>query len=69
MAALGAFLGWNAVPWILAAASIIGACHGLFLVAKRKRKLGVKVPFGPYLAVAAFVWFTFGYRFFIGLGE
>lgn len=69
MAALGAFLGWNALPWILAAASILGSCHGLCIVAERKRKLGVKVPFGPFLAVAALLWIVFGFRFILIFGE
>lgn len=64
LAALGAFLGWPSLPWILAFSSILGAVVGLATVFRRKQRLGVKVPFGPYLALAAWIWLLGG-KFFL----
>lgn len=56
LAALAAFLGWTSLPWILAVSSILGTLVGLTIVVQRKQKLGVKIPYGPYLAIAALLW-------------
>ena len=69
MATLGAFLGWNALPWLLAGASILGSLCGLWIAAKRRRKVGIKIPFGPYLALASILWILFGHRLPTFLGE
>jgi leader peptidase (prepilin peptidase)/N-methyltransferase len=60
LAALGAFLGWTSLPWILAASSILGTIVGLVILTQRKQKLGVKIPYGPYLAIAAIFWLLGG---------
>jgi len=60
LAALGAFLGWQSLPFILAVSSLIGTIVGIGILKQRKQKLGVKVPFGPYLALAAFLWLVGG---------
>ena len=56
LAALGAFLGWPSLPWILAVSSIVGAIMGVALIFRKKQRLGVKIPYGPYLALAALLW-------------
>ena len=56
LAALGSFLGWTALPWILAVSSLFGTCVGVIIILQRKQKLGVKIPYGPYLAMAAILW-------------
>ena len=60
LAALGAFLGWTALPWILAVSSLAGTVVGLLSLLGRKQKLGIKIPYGPYLAVAALLWLLGG---------
>lgn len=60
LAALGAFLGWTSLPWILAISSLIGALVGMGILIQRKQKLGVKIPYGPYLALAAILWLLGG---------
>ena len=60
LAALGAFLGWQSLPFILAISSLIGTIIGIGILKQRKQKLGVKVPFGPYLALAALLWLLGG---------
>lgn len=63
LAALGAFLGWPSLPFLLAVSSLIGTAFGIGILTRRKRKLGVKVPYGPYLALAAILWVLFGQTF------
>ena len=56
IAAIGAFLGWKAVLFALATASIVGcvaAFAGIFLARDRA---GARVPFGPFLAFGALLW-------------
>jgi len=60
LAALGAFLGWTSLPWILAVSSLVGAGVGLAILFRRKQKLGIKIPYGPYLALAALLWLLGG---------
>ena len=60
LAAVGAFLGWRSIPFILVVSSFLGAVAGISLVKSRKRKLGVKIPYGPYLALAAALWLLLG---------
>lgn len=64
LAALGAFLGWTSFPWILAVSSMVGAGVGMALISRRKQRLGVKIPYGPYLALAAILWLLVGQQFF-----
>ncbi len=60
MAAIGAFLGWQAVLFTLILASMIGAGYGAVMVALHKQKWSGRLYFGPFLAVAATVWIFAG---------
>jgi leader peptidase (prepilin peptidase)/N-methyltransferase len=60
MAAIGAFLGWQATLFTLMASAMVGAAVGLTLKATRK-DTGI-IPYGPYLAMAAAGWVFGGYR-------
>ena len=60
MAAIGAFLGWPAVLFSLMVSSIIGAVVGVALIALRKREWSSRLPYGPYIAMAAVIWIFFG---------
>ena len=62
MAAIGAFLGWPAVLFSLALSSVIGAVVGIVLIAMRRREWSARMPYGPYIAVAAVIWLFGGYR-------
>ena len=57
---VGAFLGWKSVIFTVFGASAVGAVVGIVLAVLGKREMAAKVPFGPYLAVAAFVWMLWG---------
>jgi leader peptidase (prepilin peptidase)/N-methyltransferase len=55
LAMIGAFLGWRQVWVVLFLASVTGAVVGLALMAGRGRTSRMRLPFGTFLAVAAFV--------------
>jgi len=57
MAAIGAFLGWRAVIFSLILSSFIGGILvGIPLVLLRRRELSSRLPYGPYIALAAAIW-------------
>ena len=60
MGAIGAFLGWPAVLFSLVVSSFIGALVGLALVVTGKRALSARLPYGPYIALAATIWIFAG---------
>lgn len=58
-AMFGAFFGWQAVIMILLMASVLGSLVGLLVVAFKRDWL-YQIPFGPFLAVAAYLQLFFG---------
>ena len=56
MGAIGAFLGWQATVFSLMVSSVIGALIGLLFIALRKQEWSSRIPYGPYIAVAAVIW-------------
>jgi leader peptidase (prepilin peptidase)/N-methyltransferase len=60
IAAIGAFLGLRAVFFTIMTGSIIGAVVGLLMIGIGKREWSARIPFGPYLALAATIWIFFG---------
>lgn len=56
MAAIGAFLGWQAVVFSLIASSLLGSLVGVGLIAARRREWSARLPYGPYIALAAVIW-------------
>jgi leader peptidase (prepilin peptidase)/N-methyltransferase len=70
LAAIGAFLGWRAVLFSIFAGSLLGSFVGLGTLLIGKRVWSAKLPFGPYLALGAFLWLFFGealLRWYTGL--
>ncbi len=60
LAAIGAFLGWQAVLCAIFAGSLLGSLVGLTSMILGKREWSGKIPFGPYLALGALIWIFFG---------
>ncbi len=67
MAAIGAFTGWQGVVFSLAVSSFIGAAAGVGLILLRKRAWSSRMPYGPYIALAAVIWIFGGKHFFAAL--
>ncbi|MBI9020252.1 MAG: prepilin peptidase [Verrucomicrobia bacterium] len=62
MGGLGALFGWQAVLFILFFSALAGSVIGVGLIAMKKKELSSQIPYGPYLALAAFAWVLGGYR-------
>lgn len=60
LAAIGAFLGWKSVLFTIAASSFIGSFIGIAGLIGKSRVWGVRIPYGPYLAIAAALWMLGG---------
>jgi leader peptidase (prepilin peptidase)/N-methyltransferase len=54
LAALGAWLGWEALLSLVLIASITGVAYGLSLRVHRRLPQDSQMPFGPFLALAGF---------------
>jgi len=60
LGAIGAFMGWRAVFFTVMASSLIGSIVGISLVIARKKEMQSRIPYGPFLAIAALVWMFWG---------
>jgi Flp pilus assembly protein protease CpaA len=59
LAAIGAWIGWQALPLVILLSSLAGAVIGIGLIAAARMGRSVPMPFGPYLVIAgviALVW-------------
>jgi leader peptidase (prepilin peptidase) / N-methyltransferase len=52
LAAIGAWFGWQALPKVLLASSLIGAVIGIAMILFRGKDRRTAIAFGPYLAIA-----------------
>lgn len=57
---MGAFLGWQAIPFIIFASSMIGSVIGVSIMLLQKKDSKLAIPFGPYLAFAAVLYIFYG---------
>ncbi|MGB5444006.1 MAG: A24 family peptidase [Psychromonas sp.] len=60
LAALGAWFGWQALPLIIILSSFAGAIIGIAIIVTSADKKSRPMPFGPYLAVAGWVFLVYG---------
>jgi len=63
LAMLGAFMGWQALPFIVFASSFVGAIVGIIYLKIVNKNRHAEIPFGPYLALAGMLWFLWGEQF------
>jgi len=57
LAAIGAWGGWQILPFTVFVASTLGAIIGIILIVIQRNKESQPVPFGPWLALAGFIGF------------
>lgn len=57
LAAIGAWGGWQILPFTVFASSLIGAIAGISLMLIQGKKESQPIPFGPWLALAGFIGF------------
>jgi len=56
MGGIGAFIGWQGALFSLMISSLIGAVVGVALIALHRRQWSSRMPYGPYIALAAVIW-------------
>ncbi len=59
LAMLGAFLGWQSLLFIVFASSVLGSIVGILAMLQQKKGGLTRVPFGPFLSIAALLWLFF----------
>jgi len=59
LAALGAWLGWKLIPFILFFSSILGITFGLWMMLNKKIKKDDPIPFAPFLALSGWISMIF----------
>lgn len=59
LAALGAWVGWTGIPWILVIASFSGAAFGIAMVLAGRMGRQATFPFGPFLALGGAIVFLY----------
>jgi leader peptidase (prepilin peptidase)/N-methyltransferase len=60
LAAIGAWLGWKALPLVIVLSSLVGALIGVALIFLRRQGRDMPIPFGPYLVVAGLIALFWG---------
>ncbi len=60
LAALGAWMGWQAIPLIILLSSVVGMIVGVSLMILQRRGKDIPIPFGPYLAMAGWISLLWG---------
>ena len=60
LAALGAWLGWKALPTIILMSAIVAAVIGVVMIVFRGRDRQLPIPYGPYLAAAGWITMLWG---------
>jgi leader peptidase (prepilin peptidase)/N-methyltransferase len=60
LALLGAWLGWQPLPTIILISSLLGTLVGISLILIRQHDRNVPIPFGPYLALAGWIYLLWG---------
>lgn len=59
LAMLGAFLGWQSLPFIILVSSFTGTIGGLIAMIDQRKGGQTRIPFGPFLAGAALLYLFF----------
>ncbi|CAB3783134.1 Type 4 prepilin-like proteins leader peptide-processing enzyme [Paraburkholderia ultramafica] len=68
LAALGAWLGWAALPQIVLIAAVAGAVIGLAAMWRGRMRFEEPLPFGPFLAAGGAITLFLGTPLYLALG-
>jgi len=60
LGAIGAFLGWKAVLFTILFSSFAGSVVGVAFIVGGRKEWQSRIPYGPYIALAAVVWVLWG---------
>ncbi|PHR27712.1 MAG: prepilin peptidase [Desulfotalea sp.] len=56
LAMIGAWLGWQSLPFVIFASSLSGSIIGIIAMVYQKKGARTRIPFGPFLSIAAFIF-------------
>jgi len=65
LAMIGAFLGWQSLPFVILASSLSGTVVGLLAMIKQKKGGQTRIPFGPFLSISALAYLFFQGKIFL----
>jgi leader peptidase (prepilin peptidase)/N-methyltransferase len=60
LAMIGAFAGWQGVIFVVFFSSLVGSVVGILYIVSSGRGSRSPIPFGPFLAVGAYLYFMVG---------
>lgn len=64
LAMIGAFLGWQSLLFVIFFSSLTGTIVGVAAMVKQKKGGATRIPFGPFLSIAALVYLFFDQQIF-----
>lgn len=59
LAMIGAFLGWQSLPFVIFGSSLMGTVAGLGAMARQKKGGKTVIPYGPFLSLAGMFYLFF----------
>jgi leader peptidase (prepilin peptidase)/N-methyltransferase len=59
LAMIGAWLGWQSLPFVIFASSLTGSIIGVAIMVAKKKDSQTRIPFGPFLSIAALFYIFF----------
>ena len=59
LAMIGAFLGWQSLPFVVFCSSLLGSIAGFIAMFKQKKGGKTVIPYGPFLSFAALLYVFF----------
>lgn len=59
LAMIGAFQGWQAIPFVIFSSSLLGTFFGVWAMIRQKKGGKTVVPYGPFLVAGSFLFLYF----------
>ena len=59
LAMIGAFLGWQSLPFVVFGSSLLGTVAGVWAMIEQRKGGKTVIPYGPFLAMAALLYLFF----------
>ena len=60
MTGIGLLFGWQAIPFVLFISAVLGLNFVTPSLINKKKNLRSKIPFGPFIITACFIYFIYG---------
>ena len=60
MTGIGLLFGWQSIPFVLFISAVLGLVFAIPYLINKKKNLRSKIPFGPFIITAGFIYFLYG---------